>query len=230
MQQIIQPRVLVLAPLTEVWRLLAEAFGCRYPIEPVNGLRIPCCYLRAWRVLLAPGGHGKTQCAVHAQYLADCFASAEMLVCAGAAGSLHPDLSAGDVVVGTETVEHDYRLLFATRPLPRFPAHASSVDRLRDAARGLSGFRIAFDIIASGDEDVVSSERAAAIRTQTGAACVAWEGSGTARAAAFSGLDSLEVRALTDPADKEAPQQFGANLPTAMANIATLLTAFFEGR
>ena len=114
MQQIIQPRVLVLGPLTEEWRLLPEAFGCRYPIEPVNGLKIPCCYLRAWRVLLAPGGHGKTQCAVHAQYLADCFASAEMLVCAGAAGSLHPDLSAGDVVVGTETVEHDYRLLFAT--------------------------------------------------------------------------------------------------------------------
>ena len=76
----------------------------------------------------------------------------------------------------------------------------------------------------------MSSERAAAIRLQTGAACVAWEGSGTARAAAFSGLDSLEVRALTDPADKEAPQQFGANLPIAMANIATLLTAFFEGR
>src|SRR5215469_18708163 len=98
MQQIIQPRVLVLAPLTEEWRLLAEAFGCRYPIKPVNGLRIPCCYLRAWLALLAPGGHGKTQCAVHAQYLADCFASAEMLVCAGAAGSDHPDYSCSLVV------------------------------------------------------------------------------------------------------------------------------------
>jgi adenosylhomocysteine nucleosidase len=224
----VEPRVLVLAPLLAEWRLLGEIFGRRYPVEAVSGLKIPCSYIRTWRVLLAQGGHGKTQCAVQAQYLIDRFASVELLVCAGAAGGLHPRLSVGDVVVATETVEHDYRQLFATRPLPRFRAHAASVARLRAAARRVSGFRVAFDVIASGDEDVVSAERAVGIRAQTGAICVAWEGSGTARAAAFNGLNSVEVRALTDAADKEAPQQFEANLPVAMANVSALLAAFFE--
>jgi nucleoside phosphorylase len=120
-------------------------------------------------------------------------------------------------------VEHDYRLLFSTRPLPRFPGHRPSIDGLRRSAQGVGGFHVAFDVIASGDEDVVTSERAQAIRDQTSAACVAWEGSGAARAALFNGIDSLEIRAVTDAADKEAPQRFEANLPIAMANIASLL-------
>ena len=71
-------------------------------------------------------------------------------------------------------------------------------------------------------------ERAQAIRDQTGAACVAWEGSGAARAALFNGIGSLEIRAVTDAADKEAPQRFDANLPIAMANLASLLRLWLE--
>jgi len=177
---------------------------------------------------VAQGGDGKTQFAVQAQYLIGRFSSVELVICAGAAGSLAPELSVGNVVVGTETVEHDYRLLFATRPLPRFPGHGTSIDTLRRLAHRVSGFRVVFDVIASGDEDVVTSERAKAIRDQTDAACVAWEGSGAARAALFNGIGSLEIRAVTDAADKEAPQRFDANLPIAMANLANLLRLWME--
>ena len=93
---------------------------------------------------------------------------------------------------------------------------------------GVGGFHVAFDVIASGDEDIVTSERTQAIRDQTGAACVAWEGSGAARAALFNGIGSLEIRAVTDAADKEAPQRFDANLPIAMANLASLLGLWLE--
>jgi adenosylhomocysteine nucleosidase len=165
---------------------------------------------------------------VLAQYLIGQFPAVELVVCAGAAGSLAPDLSVGDVVVGTETVEHDYRLPFATRSLPRFPGHGPSIDALRRSARGIGGLRVAFDVIASGDEDVVTSKRVLEIRDQTGAACVAWERSGAARAALFNGIGSLEVRAVTDAADKEAPQRFDANLSIAMANLASLLRSWLE--
>src|SRR5262249_35253229 len=112
---------------------------------------------------------------------------------------------------------------FATRPLPRFPGHRPSIDALRRLAHGISGIHVAFDVIASGGEDVVTEERTQAIRDQTGAACVAWEGSGAARAALFNGIGSLEIRSVTDAADKEAPQRFDANLPVAMATLAILL-------
>jgi len=208
--------------------MLVSAFEASVHVERLHDLKIEAAHVRDWRALVAPGGHGKTQFAVQAQYLIDRFPSAELLICAGAAGSLTAELSVGDVVVGTETVEHDFRLLFATRPLPRFPGHGPSIDALRRLAHGVSGFRVVFDVIASGDEDVVVSERAQAIRDQTGAACVAWEGSGAARAALFNGIGSLEIRAVTDAADKEAPQRFDANLPIAMANLASLLRLWLE--
>src|SRR6266850_689065 len=61
-------------------------------------------------IVVTPGGHGKTQFAVQAQYLIGAFQSVELVICAGAAGSLAPQLSVGDVVVGRATVEHDYLL------------------------------------------------------------------------------------------------------------------------
>jgi adenosylhomocysteine nucleosidase len=152
------------------------------------------------------------------------------VICAGAAGSLTQELSVGDVVVGTETVEHDYRLLFATRPLPRFCGHVQSIEDLRRSAHSVSGFGVAFGVIASGDEDVVTSARAQAIRDQTGAVCVAWEGSGAARAARFNGIGSLEIRAVTDAADKQSPQCFDRNLPIAIANLASLMRLWLEHR
>ena len=189
----LEPRILILCPLAREWFFLVSRFEASFHVERLHDLKIEAGYIADWRALLAPGGHGKTQFAVQAQYLISRFSSAELVICAGAAGSLAPELSVGDVVVGTETVEHDYRLLFATRPLPRFPGHGPSIDALRRSAQGVGGFHVAFDVIASGDEDVVTSERAQAIRDQTGAACVAWEGSGAARAALFNGIGSLEI-------------------------------------
>jgi adenosylhomocysteine nucleosidase len=228
MGPVLEPRILILCPLAREWSFLVTTFEASQHVERLDDLKIEFAYIRDWRALVAPGGHGKTQFAVQAQYLIGQFSSTELVICAGAAGSLSSQLSVGDVVVGTETVEHDYRLLFASRPLPRFPGHGPSIEGLRRSAQGVSGFQVAFDVIASGDEDVVTSERAQAIRDQTGAACVAWEGSGAARAALFNGIGSLEIRALTDAADKEAPQRFDANLPIAMANLASLLRLWLD--
>ena len=65
--------------------------------------------------------------------------------------------------------------------------------------------------------------RARQVREDTGALCVAWEGAGAARAAAFAGIGFAEVRAITDAADGRAATDFRANLDLAMPNIATLL-------
>jgi adenosylhomocysteine nucleosidase len=178
MRAALEPRILILCPLAREWSFLVKTFEASQHAERLHDLKIESAYMRDWRALVAPGGHGKTQFAVQAQYLIGQFPSTKLVICAGAAGSLSSQLSVGDVVIGTETVEHDYRQLFASRPLPRFPGHGPSIDALRRSAQDVSGFQVAFDVIASGDEDVVASERAKAIRDQTGAVCVAWEGSG----------------------------------------------------
>jgi nucleoside phosphorylase len=145
MRAALEPRILILCPLAREWSFVVSTFEPSIHVERVHDLKNEAAYIPDWRALMAPGGHGKTQFAVQAQYLIDRFSSVELVICAGAAGSLAPELSVGDVVVGTETVEHDYRLVFATRPLPRFPGHGPSIDALRRLAHGISGLHVAFE-------------------------------------------------------------------------------------
>src|SRR5215472_19049166 len=137
MRAALEPRILVLCPLTREWSFLVSKFEASVHVERLHKLKIEAAYIPNWCVLVAHGGHGKTQFAVQAQYLIGQFPSAELVICAGAGGSLAPGLCVGDVVVGTETVEHDFRLLFATRPLPRFPGHVPSIDTLHRLANGV---------------------------------------------------------------------------------------------
>jgi len=85
-------------------------------------------------LLFAVGGHGKTQLAVQTQHLIEQETQFEALVCAGAAGSLGGGPTLGDVVVGTSTIEHDYKLRFVSRPLPCYQADPELVDQFQTAA------------------------------------------------------------------------------------------------
>jgi nucleoside phosphorylase len=77
------------------------------------------------------------------------------------------------------------------------------------------------------DEDIVDGARAAEQAAATGALCVAWEGSGAARAAAFNGLDFLEIRCITDGADAGAALSFREHCRRVMPNVAELSAAWF---
>lgn len=165
------------------------------------------------------GGHGKTQFGVQTQYLLAHDRTVDIVICAGAAGSLVDGLGVGDIVVGEETVEHDYRLRFVQRPLPRFPGDDTTLRRLK--THGMPS--LSFGTIASGDEDVVDTERANEIAMATGALCVAWEGAGAARACTFNDVPFVEIRCVTDQADKSAPHDFSHNLGLAMSKLAILL-------
>lgn len=179
-------------------------------------------------LVAAHGGLGKVQFAIHTQHLLDA-AAWDVAICAGAAGALAEDLAIGDLVIATETVEHDIRNRFGQPLLPRFAAPAQLVERChRVAQRGL-GCQAHFGPIASGDEDVVDAERRQAIQARTGALAVAWEGAGGARACQFSGVHYLEVRGVSDRADSTAPQDFLANLALAMGSVARLVIALAQG-
>src|SRR5689334_5020365 len=82
--------------------------------------RLPVVEFPELNLTAARGGVGKADFAVRTQHLLDCCPDWDVVVCAGAAGGLVDDLTIGDVVVATTTVEHDYNNKFNARPLPRF--------------------------------------------------------------------------------------------------------------
>jgi adenosylhomocysteine nucleosidase len=185
--------------------------------------RLACVRFASLSLTIAEGGHGKGQFAVQTQHLLE-QRRFDAVICAGAAGGLHARVSVGDLVAATVTIEHDFMERFSPRPLPRFDGHASLLAKLRGTAeRADCRFALHFGPIASGDEDVVCPQRASEVALKTEALCVAWEGSGAARACAFSGVPFLELRGITDHANHTAPQDFAANLALCMRNIAQVL-------
>ena len=176
---------------------------------------------------LARGGHGKTQFGIQTQYLLD-HAQFDLVICAGAAGALAPEVSVGDLIVATTTVEHDFNNKFVPRPKPNFPGDAASLQQLRALKLRNSDFKIHFGIMAGGDEDVIEVTRGAQLRELHTALAVAWEGVGGARACAFSEIRYLELRGATDTANHEAPVVFDVNLKIVMKNIAQLLVQWLR--
>lgn len=175
-------------------------------------------------LLVATAGHGKAQFALQTQYLVDQIVDVRSLICVGAAGCLTDELALGDLVVGTATVEHDYKLRFVSASAPCHEPSSALLGAFRKTAGNQRfPFDVHFGRIASGDEDIIEPRRARELRQATSALCVAWEGSGGARVARFNGLGFLEVRGVTDGADKDAASSFHENVARAMSNVAELL-------
>ncbi len=214
----------ILTPLKEELTILVdglEQFGLRKTEVHSGNLNI--FEFSEFDLLVACGGHGKTQFGIKAQYLLCQVPQIQLLVCAGAAGALSNVLNVGDVIVATETVEHDYNLKFVSRPLPRFAGSPQVIKVLQKLPQTDSAFSMHFGAVASGDEDIVDAARSQELMNKTDCIAVAWEGAGGARACRFSKKCYVELRGITDTANHQAAADFEANLVTAMTNLAQVI-------
>lgn len=160
--------------------------------------------------IIALGAHGKVQYALKAYEALQKF-KPQNFICVGAAGGLTSGVKPLDVIAGTKTIEHDYNLKFIEKPLPEFSGDELLIEKLGSAKKG---------IIASGDEDIMTPERALEIHNLTGALAVAWEGAGGARAARMNNVSFLELRVITDMCGSAAASDFEANMDAGMALVA----------
>ena len=215
--------ILVVTPLQEEYSDLyhsLSALDLKPHAERIGKLDVHC--FPELNVTLARGGHGKTQFGIQTQHLLD-HAKFDLVICAGAAGALAPEVRVGDVIIATSTLEHDYNNKFSNRPKPRFPGDSKSIEQIKAVDLSDANFNVHFGIMAGGDEDVIEVTRGAELRELHNALAVAWEGIGGARASAFSEVPYLEIRGATDTANHEAPVVFYVNLKIVMKNVAFLL-------
>jgi adenosylhomocysteine nucleosidase len=217
-----EERTLVVVPTDgELQNLVSALHEAGAPSQASALGRLTVFDVAALSLVVAPGGLGKAQFAVQTQHLLSTGAW-QLVVCAGAAGALSDDITIGDVVVGTETVEHDIRKV-SRRMLPRFAGDERVLDICRGATSFARGVRVHYGAIASGDEDIVSANRRSELRAETRAIAVAWEGAGAARACLFSGTRFVEIRGIVDVANEDGPRDFAANLAASMQNVARVV-------
>ena len=222
-------RKLIITPMKEELEfLLQSCTKAEFYAKSAMIGRLPVVRLPDLGVTLARGGLGKVQFAVQTQHLLDTCSDWDLIVCAGAAGALADEVSVGDVVVATTTVEHDYNNKFSERALPTFDGAPAAIADLKSVSQSVKAFSVHFGPIASGDEDVVETERKRTLHESTGALAVAWEGAGGAKACAFNRIPFVEIRSVTDTADHNAASDFEENLGVAMSNLGTLIISWIN--
>lgn len=221
----IDQKFLILTPLKMEQELLIQGFeSLGHTVSNKNINNRTFFNIDSLPYVITIGGHGKVNFAINT------FDSIGKLkdkikirgvFCVGCAGSLNNNIYDGDVVIGEQTIEHDYKSTFLKNPLPRFQA---SEQLLKLFKTNITDQRHThFGIIASGDEDITTKERAKELQSLTKADAVAWEGAGGAKACRFLNLPFLEIRGITDSCNFTADFDFKSKLKIAMYNCTKIL-------
>ncbi|MEO0335347.1 MAG: hypothetical protein AAF202_03080 [Pseudomonadota bacterium] len=212
---------LALTPLKPELTALIE--GLKSSGETVQSLGSNQFLVEKLSLGLGLGGHSKSEFAARASRALTSNSQVENLFCCGTSGSLTETAKPLDVVVGKSTTEHDFHSKFLnTGKLPVF--ESSLFSKLSEfAIHENTSYSTHIGGIASGNEDIVSRQRATELHLKTQCLVVAWEGAGGARAALANSVNYLEIRAVSDVCDNQTESQFQQNLSPSMKNCASVL-------
>ncbi|MBL6990451.1 MAG: 5'-methylthioadenosine/S-adenosylhomocysteine nucleosidase [Bacteriovoracaceae bacterium] len=219
---------LLVSPLKgELTPILNYFKSKKLKIENIKIKYLNVSYIPQLKLYCAIGGHGKVQFGIQTSFLISTLKNVSQVICAGSCGSLCTTVDVFDVVVASQTVEHDYNEKFDKDALnPSFVGNTELLGKAKLFQH--PNFKVHLGKIASGDEDIVDAQRADQLYQDTNALVVAWEGAGGARASRFHQIPFLEVRAITDNARDEVPSSFAKNLSQAMNNCAFVIEHLLE--
>jgi adenosylhomocysteine nucleosidase len=173
-------------------------------------------------VILALAGVGKVAAASTATMLIERF-KVQRIIFTGVAGAVASHVNVGDVVVGSEYLQHDMDAspLFARFEIPytgisRYRGDAQLIAVILEAlyadsmsATGLKSFKIHQGLILSGDRFVSSSSEVQALRRDlSDALCVEMEGAAIAQVCHDYNIPFAAVRSISDKADDSAHVDF----------------------
>jgi len=182
-------------------------------------------------------GPGKVGCASATQLLIDEF-SPDLVVDAGAAGSLDPSFQIGTVICAQSCYEYDIRPIeqFAqlSRDLTTFTLAADPDSQIRQILTELFRYAVStrmvpsavFGDIVSGERNVVDKATRDQLRSAFNALACNWETAAVLRTALLNGVGCLSFRVITDNADEEAASDYKHNLFSCLDGLMRLLGEF----
>ena len=192
-------------------------------------------------VCLGMTGIGKVNAAVAATQMCERVAPS-IIVFTGVAGGLDPNLDIGDVVIGELLVQHDAGVLgddgIATyqaghipffNPTDEFGFHPSVrlLDAVRravaDAPPDLTGGRITFGTILTGDQFLESERQGERLWERFSAQAIEMEGAAVAQVAQRYGIDHLAIRTLSDRAGDSSSVDFAEFLDRVARQTVAVL-------
>ncbi len=185
-------------------------------------------------VVVCRSGVGKVNAAATAQILVSEF-HVQALIFTGVAGALHPQLEIGDIVISSESLQHDMDaspLGFAPGVIPFqeefcFPADNRLIAKAKAACESE---RVDFRIgrILSGDRFVADRNEVRRLRDEFDGLCTEMEGAAVAQVCRMNGLPHVIIRSMSDKANGEAPGSFADFSITASARSYAIVVGMLE--
>ena len=182
-------------------------------------------------VVVVQSGIGKVNAAICTQILVDLFA-VDCVINTGIAGSLQAQIDIGDVVVSTDTVQHDVDATefgYALGQIPRldvlaFKADEKLIKQAVDSCRRVnSHIKVFSGRIVSGDQFIADKGLKQTIISNFAGYCTEMEGAAIAQTAYLNQLPFVIIRAISDKADDSAQVDYPTFEKQAIENSVRLV-------
>ena len=184
-------------------------------------------------VVVVRSGIGKVNAAVCSQILVDKF-GAEAIVNTGIAGSLKAEIDIGDIVLSSDSVQHDMDATGFGYPIgqiPRMETFAFPADQklLKLAEKCCN--QVTPDIktfvgrVVSGDQFISDKEKKQQLIDNFDGFCTEMEGAAIAQVCYLNHIGCLIIRAISDKADDSATVDYPAFEAKAIEHSVKLLLA-----
>lgn len=190
--------------------------------------------LEGHEVVIVRSGIGKVNAGICTQILADVF-QVDAVINTGIAGSLDARIDIGDIVISTDTVQHDMDATgFGYDPgvIPRMETSFFKADnRLVEAAEAacreaVPDVNVFTGRIMSGDQFVSDRETKNRISSRFDGLCTEMEGAAIAQAAWLNGIPFVIIRAISDKADDSATVDYPTFERQAIEHSVALVRNF----
>jgi adenosylhomocysteine nucleosidase len=193
------------------------------------------CKLQDKDVVIVKSGIGKVFAALTTQSLIDNY-NPEIILFGGVAGGLNKDLHTGDVIIGVDSMQHDFdasalgfeigHIAYTNHRI--FKAEQRLV-RLASEVK-LTNNKVMLGRVLTGDQFITNSnitKRKQMIDELKGD-CAEMEGAAVAQVCTVNGVAHLIVRTITDGADGDAAKNFNKFLEIVAENSYKIISHIIQ--
>lgn len=187
-------------------------------------------------VVVVRCGIGKVNAAVCTQILADLF-QVEAVINTGVAGSLRNEIDIADIVLSTDTLQHDVDATGFGYPVGVIPRMEESVfkadERLVKLAKEVCRevvpeIGVHTGRVVSGDQFISNAEKKAWLIENFEGYCTEMEGAAIAQTAYLNHIPFLIIRAISDKADHSAEMTYKDFEEIAIRNTVKLVNGLVQ--
>lgn len=205
-------------------------------VQEKAGMSFCCGKLEGKEIVVVRSGIGKVNAALCSQILVDLY-GVSALINTGIAGSLKTEINIGDIVLSSDSVQHDMDAVcfgYAPGQIPRvdvlaFPADEGLIKLAKRCCQEVNPeIGTWVGRVVSGDQFISDKEKKNWIHSTFEGYCTEMEGAAIGQAAYLNKIPYLVIRAISDKADDSATVDYPTFEAAAIEHSVRLVVAMIK--